>query len=394
MCADRIDIQMQGYIAAREIAGAALIVRGERGVVYQNCWGYADIEAGRPVREDTIFRLASLTKPIIAAAVMILVEQGKLQLDDELGKYIPELAAPMVCKTQFNLESLDDLASLDLGSLEFEPARRPVTIRDLLSHSSGIGMGVAGMAAAMRLCDPSDTLESRFQKFRALPADFHPGEATGYSGLVGFDALGRVIEVISGMALDQFLDEHLFQLLGMTDTIFHLDDSRKERLAVLYKSENGELSIAPPQEDIQSMAMIGPQYHSGAGGLYSTLLDTDRFARMLLHEGESGGRRILQAETVRLMRRPGAYKHMEFAPGMVWGLGMIIRMDPKRAGSSLSKGSYGWSGAYGTHLFVDPVKKLSAVLMVNRSNIGGAASHVSKKVEDLIYQDNLGVKQR
>jgi len=262
-----------------------------------------------------------------------------------------------------------------------------VTIRDLLSHSSGLGMGVAGMALTMKLCSPDDTLETRFRRLHQLVADFQPGEGTGYSPLLGFDALARIIEVVSGQSFGQFLQEQLLGPLGMTDTSFRLDEQRRKRLAVLYKSEDGRIFQAPVHEDLDAIGMIGPRYESGAAGLYSTLGDIDRFACMLLHEGELEGRRILKSETVRLMRQEGAYRHLEFAPGLVWGLGMMIRTDPQRAGSALSAGSYGWSGAFGTHLFIDPVRKLSAVLMVNRSNIGGAGSYVSKKVEDLVYDE-------
>lgn len=383
MSHDRIDEQMKEYRTNNEIAGASLLVRNDKEVLYRNKWGYANLDDSAPVEYDTVFRLASLTKPIIAVAVLILVDQGKIRLDDDIVKFIPEFGDLMVCRTEFNLESFNDLAKVDVENLKLEPARRNVTIRDLLSHSSGLGMGVAGHLLAMKLSDPGDTLETRFRKFRALPADFEPGEQTGYSAVVGFDALGRAIEVASGMSLDLFLREYLFEPLEMNDTAFHLNDHQRQRLAVLYKSENGDIFRAPDSEDIDAMIIGGPQYDSGAGGLYSTLGDYDRFAQLLLHEGEYKGGRILKAATVRRIHQEGAYKHLEFAPGLVWGLGMIVRKEPERAHSSLTKGSYGWSGAFGTHFFIDPVKKVSVVLMLNRSNIGGAGSYVSKRIEEL-----------
>ncbi|MBB6637182.1 serine hydrolase domain-containing protein [Cohnella thailandensis] len=384
MSHDRIDEQMLEYLANNDIAGASLLVRNDTGVLYRNKWGYANLEAAAPVEYDTIFRLASLTKPITAAAVLILVDQGKIGLDDEIVNFIPEFNDLMVCRTEFDLASLNDLAKVDLENIKLERAKRNVTIRDLLSHSSGLGMGVAGHLLAMKLSEPGDTLETRFRKFQALPADFEPGESTGYSAVVGFDALGRAIEVASGMSLERFLRENLFEPLEMNDTAFHINDHQQKRLAVLYKSENGDIFKAPDSEDIDAMVIGGPRYYSGAGGLYSTLSDYDRFAQMLLHEGEYKERRILKAETVRRIHREGAYKHLDFAPGMVWGLGMIVRKEPELAHSSLTKGSYGWSGAFGTHFFVDPVKKVSVVLMLNRSNIGGAGSYVSKRIEELV----------
>jgi len=386
---DQIDKQMNAYVTNHEIAGASLLIRNEKGVLYQNKWGYANLEQAVPIDYDTIFRLASLTKPIIAVAVLVLVEQGKIQLEDEIGKFIPELNELMVCKTAFSLESLNDLSRVNLTNIKLEPAIRNVTIRDLLTHSSGLGMGVAGHLLAMKLSEPGDTLESRFRKFNAYPADFEPGEGTGYSGIVGFDALARAIEVASGISLERFLRQYLFEPLEMEDTAFHLSEAQKKRLVVLYKSENGEIFEAPASEGIDAMVISGPRYCSGAGGLYSTLNDYDRFAQMLLNEGEYKGVRILNAETVSKIHREGAYKKLAFAPGLAWGLGMMVRQDPVLAHSSLTAGSYGWSGAFGTHFFIDPVHKIQAVLMVNRSNIGGAGSYVSKRVEDLVAETFL-----
>ncbi|WP_433940452.1 serine hydrolase domain-containing protein [Paenibacillus lautus] len=385
MSYQRIDRHMKEYIHTNEIAGAALIIRKNRTIIYQNKWGYANIERQLPVQFDTIFRMASLTKVVTAAAVLVLVEQGKMHLDDEISKYIPELDHLMVCTTEFGLDSFSDLANVDLSAIEHVPANRNVTIRDLLSHSSGLGMGIAGLLLSAGLSSPEDTLESRFHKFKDFPADFEPGEQTGYSGIVGFDVLGRAIEVSSGMSLTRFFQKYLFDPLEMKDTTFHLNEQQKERLAVLYKVENGEIFKAPAGEDVDGLVHGGPRYCSAAGGLYSTASDFDRFAHMLLHEGEYSGTRILQPETVRLIHQERAYKQLDFAPGLVWGLGVLVREYPERANSSLTKGSYGWSGHYGTHLFIDPVKKFEVVLMLNRSNIGGAGSHVSKKIEDLVY---------
>lgn len=382
-----IDEQMKEYIHNNEIAGAALIVRRNKTIIYQNKWGYTDIECEIPVEFDTIFRMASLTKVITAVAVLILVEQGKIQLDDEVAKFIPELGQLMVCKTEFGLESLYNPASVDLSAIELEPTRRKVKIRDLLTHSSGLGMGVAGLLLSAELSSSEDTLESRFHKFKDFPADFEPGEQTGYSGIIGFDALGRIIEVASGRSFADFLQEHLFDPLEMKDTAFHLNGQQQARLAVLYKAENGAIVKAPTGEDLDGLVKGGPAYYSAAAGLYSTVIDFDHFAQMLLQEGEYNGTRILQPETVRLLHQERAYKHLEFSPGSVWGLGVLVREEPERANSLLTKGSFGWSGHFGTHLVIDPVKQIQIILMLNRSNIGGAGSYISKKIEDLVYKD-------
>lgn len=384
-----IDHQMKEYIRNNEIAGATLIVRKNKTIIYQNKWGYADIERRIPVEFNTIFRMASLTKVITAMAVLMFVEQGGIQLDDEAAKFIPELGELMVCKTEFGLESLYNPASVDLSAIKLEPARRNVTVRDLLTHSSGLGMGVAGFLLSAGLSGLEDTLESRFHKFKDFPADFEPGEQTGYSGIVGFDALGRIIEVASGIGFADFLQEHIFDPLEMKDTAFHLNGQQQERLAVLYKAENGIIDRAPASEDIDALVKGGPNYDSAAGGLFSTAIDFDHFAQMLLQEGEYSGSRILKPETVRLLHQERAYKHLEFAPGSVWGLGVLVREEPELANSSLTKGSYGWSGHFGTHLVIDPVHKVEVVFMLNRSNIGGAGSYVSKKIEDLVYTSLL-----
>ena len=231
-----------------------------------------------------------------------------------------------------------------------------------------------------------ESLAALEKQYSTMPLDFQPGKGSGYSPLAGFDLLARVVEVVSGMPFDEYLQKNLFAPLDMHDTAFRLNSEQTARLVHVYKREKGALKdVTGTSEDMDSLLRRGSHYTAGCGGLFSTLHDYDRFANMLLNGGRLDDVCILQPETVRLMEQEGSRSYPEPDPGCVWGLGMKIRKDPQKAKSACTEGTFGWSGAFGTHFFISPQDHLSAVWMMNRSDIDGASSYISKKIEELVF---------
>ncbi len=389
---DKISETMEQYLDTKEIAGASLIVRKDCEIIYRNKWGYSNVEEQKPIDDDTIFKLASMTKIVTTVAVMKLFEQGKISLEDKVSKYIPEFADPKVVvdKRYLNLEKIKHplwmILTFKHDKVKTAPAEREITIRDLLSHSSGLEMGAAGYLALMKMKYEDDTLKTRAEKYAKYPLDFQPGTATGYSPMASFDVLARIIEVTSGLSFPEYLKREIFEPLEMKDATFRPTEEQRKRVALIYKTRKAKhVNMTGTKEDIQFVGRIGPNYFSASGGLYSTLDDFDHLGQMLCSEGTYKDKQFLNPETIKLMHTEGAVNHLEFAPGLVWGLGMMIRQDPEKAGSFARKGTYGWSGHYGTHFFVSPEDKLEVVFMMARSDIGGWSSYISKKVEELTF---------
>ena len=354
-----INFEMEKYLHSNEMAGAALIVSKFTDEVYRNKWGYADIEGKTPTQYDTIYRLASMTKPITAVAIMQLIEQGKLKLEDPISKFLNEYEKPEVSA---------------------------LTVRDLLSHSSGMGMGPVGLEFANKSIDKNDNLEIRVRKWSKMPLDFQPGTETGYSPLVGFDILGRLTEVISGMDYQEYLRSKIFQPMGIKDITFQLSEEQHTRAAKLYSSENNKHVLIPEGDSLWQEVNPGfAGYFSGAAGLSGSVEDYHKFTSMLANNGEWKGVRILAPETVYTMQKRGAANILDSSPGSYWGLGMRVFKQPELDNLKVAPGTYGWSGAYGTHMFIHPASGLSATFVMNRTNIGGAGSPIARKVEELVF---------
>ena len=391
---EQISEVMERYVQNEEIAGASLLVRQHGQTVYRNCRGYADKSARMPIREDSIFRLMSMTKCVTAVGILQLMEAGKLNLDDPLSLFIPSFAKPRVAAdARYRWHDGVKMGELLWKALFFRmervktvPAEREITIRDLLSHSSGLEQGMIGLLAMLKDRQERVDLVAQAERYAQYPLDFQPGCGTGYSPLAGFDVLARVIEVLSGMDAAQYYKANIFQPLGMQDTAFHLNEEQKKRLVHVYCRKNGKLvDVTGSKEDLPKKFHFGERYICGAGGLYATLTDYVAFAQMLQNGGSYRGTQILKSETVQLMCTEAPVKHLEPEPGFVWGLGVKIRQDPVRGGSFATAGTYGWSGAFGTHFFVSPADDLNCVLMLNRSDLDGAGSYISKKVEELVF---------
>ena len=394
MDTQEIQRTIDAYIQNQELAGGALLVRRDEEVLYENTFGYSNIAARQAIARDSLYRLMSMTKPITAVAVMQLAEQGKIELDAPLNRYLHGFTAMRVVddKRYAYHEGMNALSLLP-GLLTFRlkaprtvPAERDITIRDLLCHASGLEQGIYGLISMKLDKSKRESLAALEQKYSTMPLDFQPGKGGGYSPLAGFDLLARVVEVVSGLPFDAYLQQNLFDPLGMQDTAFRLDDAQTARLVHVYKREKNRLrDVTDTAEDMDSLLKRGENYTAGCGGLFSTLHDYDRFAYMLLNSGEVDGVRVLQPETVRLMGRQGSPDYPDPDPGCAWGLGMKIRKDPQKAKSACTADTFGWSGAFGTHFFVSPKDHLSAVWMMNRSDIDGAGSYISKKIEELVF---------
>ena len=344
--------QMDAFVENNHIPGYALEILENRQATYIRTHGYVDIAQQRPVRMDSIFRLMSMSKPITAVAAMMLVEKGMLRLDDPLTRYLKEVPSP------------------------------DLTILNLLNHTSGWGMG--DETAVNRVYQQETTLAGRAREWSKLPLDFPPNTQTGYSAMVALDVMGYIIQQVSGQIFQDFLVQHIFRPLGMADTGFLLTPQQQTRVARLYCAENGTLTdVTDTEPSVARLDANRNGYFSGSGGMVGTLQDYVQFACMLSNQGTWNGVQILRPETVAAMGTSTMPEGVVLGPGMRWGIGMLVH--DADSPLPLPVGTFGWSGAYGTHFWIDPAQDMAVVLMVNVSNIGGVGSHVSRALEQLVY---------
>jgi CubicO group peptidase (beta-lactamase class C family) len=354
----RINETVQRHIAANRISGAVALVARKGRVVYFEATGLMDIKAKKPMRKDALFVLASMTKPVTGVAVMMLMEEGKIHLTDPVSTFIPELKGMKVAVQR------------EGGSqVQLVPAEREITVRDLLTHTSGLGSGGIGMRQGPEIPwpnAPGETLARHVPRWAAVPLDFQPGTHWGYSPHAGIDVLARVVEVASGQPFDAFLRRRIFEPLVMKDTFFILPDDRRERLASIYEVSDKGLAKAN-----YAVIPFAKTYFSGAIGLVSTAEDYFRFAQMLLNRGQLDGKRLLSPRAVELYSSNHVgemfWDQLGRPKGMGFGLGVEVVQDAVRAGTFRSNGSFGWGGSYGTHFCVDPKEQLVAVLMIQTS---------------------------
>jgi len=349
----RIHEAIQRHIDTGEISGAVTLVARRGRLVHFEAHGLMDIESKRPMQKDAIFRIASMSKPITSVAVMMMLEEGKIRLNDPVSRFLPEFKNSKVAVPRGNS-----------GEFYEVPADRELTIRDLLTHTNGLMTGGTGSKAGPPRPAPGDTLATYVPRLAAVPLDFQPGTQWAYSGLAGPDTLSRIVEIVSGQPYDEFLQTRIFQPLGMKDTFFYPPDDRRPRLATLYSKSSKGLLKAENQDGFSLKT-----YFSGGGGLMSTAEDYLQFAQMLLNGGELHGRRLLSPRTVDLM----AANHVgdmfngklgRPAHGMGYGLLVGIVEDGVAAGLRVSNGSFGWDGAYGTQTWIDPREKMVTIVMI------------------------------
>lgn len=343
-----IGAAMQGMIAKQEVAGAVTVVVTKSRVLHLEADGFSDVAAKRPMTDDTLFWIASMTKPVTGVAILILQDEGKLTVGDPVAKYLPEFA---------NLKT---------------PSGKPanLTLTQILTHTSGLGE--AGGPAAQE----ARTLADLVPLWLAAPMQYEPGEQWKYTQS-GINAAARIVEVVSGMTFDAFVQKRIFDPLGMKDTTFYPTEAQRARLATAYarNKDTGALEPVPPRSDFGSRN-TPPQ---GNGGLYSTATDYARFCQMLLNGGTFGGRRYLSERSMKLLTTsqtgdmPTGFFQTEAygnrGSNYSWGIATCILRSPHDGvAAMLSPGTYGHGGAWGTQAWIDPVKGLAYVLMVQRSN--------------------------
>ncbi len=348
--------RMQEFVDANEIAGAVTLVADPAGITHLDAVGFADRDDKTPMRPETIVWIASMTKPITATAVMMLVEEGKLAPDDLVEKYIPEFAKIKNSKGQ--------------------PAR--ITIRHLLTHTSGMGEPTSEES---RRCKTLAELTPILASKRLL---FDPGTKWSYCQS-SINTAGRLVEIASGLTLDQFLEKRLFQPLGMNDTTFYIPEEKMPRLATSYeRTKTGSLKKAGNMILQGKPPTARDRYPAANGGLFSTALDYARFCRMILNGGELDGKRYLKPDSIAYMTtlKTGDLK-TGFTEGCGWGLGWCVTREPQGVTAMLSPGTFGHGGAYGTQAWIDPVKKRAYLLIVQRSNFPNSdASEVRKGFQE------------
>jgi CubicO group peptidase (beta-lactamase class C family) len=377
----RLSDVLQDYVDEGRLAGSvALVARYDR-VAYLEPFGYRDLESRSPMHADAIFRIASQTKALVSVAIMMLQEQGLLLITDPVGKYLPEFQATTVAEP------------MDGGGYQVVDADRPVTIRDLLTHTSGISYGY-GVAAdrwaeagiqGWYFADRDEPIRNTVERMAALPFDAQPGERWiyGYST----DILGAVVERVSGLTLDEFLRTRILEPLGMHDTHFYLPEAKSDRLAVVYSTrEDGTIERAPDPGGMEGQGAYveGPRKSfSGGAGLLSTANDYARFLQMLLNGGELDGTRILSRKTVELMT-VDHLRELQLSDGVGFGLGFSVVKDLGARGSPGSVGEFGWGGAYHSVYWVDPEEQLVVVYLTQLIPANGIDDH--GKLRTLVYQ--------
>ena len=376
---DRIAAALRGWLENREIScGGLLIRRGDEVMMEQNL---GDAEPGRPAASDSLYRMMSMTKPVAAVAVMQQIEDGRFTLDTPVSRFLPSFAHPRAAAEGENVSA----EFFSPEAVKTVPARRDITVRDLLTHSSGLAQGPVGLGCYSR--DPTErrTLADAVEGYSRYILDFQPGTASGYSAMAGFDVLLRVCELAADEDAPSLLRRRIFAPLGMADTGFFPGEEQRSRLVRLAERKNGVLEdVTGTGGDILTSSLKpGTRYAMGGAGLCSTLGDYDRFVHMLLNGGDLDGERILAPETVLAMRRERMERPTD--TGAVWGLGMMVREDPAKAGSPCTAGAYGWSGAYGTHFVVSPRDNLSFVWVTNRTDLNGSGSYISFRLEELVF---------
>jgi len=362
--------RMQQFVDRGEISGAVTLVGRHDRVVSLEAVGLRDLAAKAPMQPDTIFRIASMTKPITAAGIMILVDEGKLSIEDPVEKHLPEFRNMQVVWQR----------SKD-GVILGKPSR-PITIRDLLTHTSGMPGGLPPELADLYL-KRDRSLAEAVRAFARRPLEFEPGTKWAYCN-VGMDTLGRIIEVASGQSYETFLEERVFRPLGMVDTCFYPKPAQAARIAVTYGVEQGKL--VPAQR-----AILGPpagaKYPIPAGGLYSTVADLAKFYRMTLSGGSLEGKKVLSPASVAAMTRLQTGElSTGFTSGMGFGLGFAVVRTPGGITAPLSPGSYGHGGAFGTQGWIDPTKDLFVVLLIQRVGLPNAdASDIRRELQAIAF---------
>lgn len=367
----KIPAAMQKYVDQKVVSGVVAVVGSSKGIASISAVGQQSLEPAVKMSEGTLFRIASMTKPITALAVMQQVEQGKVKVDDPVANYLPEFRGQLL------------VAERGAGTVLLKKPSRPITVRDLMTHTSGLPSGfpegIADLYTTRKL-----SLAEAVMVSSQRPLDFEPGSKWSYCN-AGIDTLGRIVEVVSGETYEDYLARHIFEPLSMKDTVVYVRSDQKSRLVTLYAQKDGALvTVEKP--------LLGPtegaRHPIPAGGLISTASDMARFYQCCLLGGELEGKRIITAETLAEMTKTQTGDlPCGFVTGMSFGYGFAVVKEPQGITELLSKGTYGHGGAYGTQGWVDPGHDLFIVLMIQRANLPNAdASDLRRDLQTLAIQ--------
>lgn len=350
-----------------DVSGMVVVVGNADGAVADLALGSRDLSTGEPMKPDTMFQIASMTKPITAMAVAILADEGKLSIEDPVEKHLPEFRGQRL------------IVARDGEQITTTPAPRPITIRDLLTHTSGMPGGPpTGLSELLR--SRNRTLAEGVLVFSQLPLEFPPGTRWSYSN-TGIDTAGRIVEVVSGKRFEDFVAERIFVPLGMRDTTFYPTPEQRQRVAVMYRRDGEKLAPAT-----ESLIETPPdaKYPLPAGGLYSTGPDLVRLYAMVLSGGQHDGTRVLSEAAVKeLTRLQTGEIETGFVPGMGYGLGFAHVREPQGVTAALSPGSFGHGGAFGTQAWLDPERGWFSVLLIQRVGLPNSdASDMRRTLQD------------
>ena len=374
-----IDKVLQGYIDKNEVPGTVALIARKGKIEYLKSFGMKDVEENQPMKDDVIFRIASMTKAVTTVAVMILYEEGRFKLDDPISNYIPEFK--------------------NMKTVNGENVEQEITIRHLLTHTSGLSIGFMGPQETYDLYIQNNiyggfgrtegTIGETVKRLASLPLIYQPGEQFQYG--MSADVLGYLVEVISGMTLEDFFQKKIFEPLEMTDSYFFLPETKKDRLAVLYghSSENelyrivGEVKSGFLNYSDYATYASNPHYFSGGGGLLSTATDYYKFLSMLLDKGKFNNKQLISRKTVELMTSNQTGDMFNWWKGEVFGFSFAISKGPSKTGTIESVGTYRWLGLFNTHFWVDPEEQLIGILL---TQIQPNVSDIDRKFKTLVYQ--------
>ncbi|HPA88099.1 MAG TPA: serine hydrolase domain-containing protein [Bacteroidales bacterium] len=376
---NRIDSMLINAIEEGRIAGAVGLIARDGRIIYNRAFGVSDPEKGTPMQTDAIFRIASQTKAIASAGLMMLFEEGKFLLDDPVSLYIPEFTNPRVIEKYNPADT----------TFTTVPAKREITIRDLFTHTSGIEYAVIGSPMMKAVYSKAGimggfgndriTIGDDIRILGKQPLVHHPGERFTYG--LNVDVIGYLIEVLSGQKLDEFLKSRIFDPLGMTDTWFYLPEDKHQRL-VRVNTEDENRKVTGMAQDIVNYPLLKGTYFSGGAGLSSTTKDYATFLQMLLNKGEYDGKRLLSSRTVELMT---TNQIGELNVGKdKFGLGFEITTEDGQTVLGISEGSFAWGGYYGTTYWADPSEGLVCLLFMQQFPL--SHGEIQNKFKAMVYQ--------
>ena len=384
--AERLDRQIRNYISSGEISGGEILLLDRERAILHRCYGEQSVKTHAPATEKTLYRMMSMTKLVTSLAAARLIERNELDLDALVSEFLPSFASvrvaddPRYVLKKFSIFKL--LLLLPLYSdekVKTTSLRTPLTVKTLLNHTCGIEEGTVGLLSVQKNQKIYSSLEERAEDYAKGFLSFQPGTKSGYSPVGGMDVLGVILGKAANKTPEQVLRDEVITPLDMPDTGFTPTDPGRVIALTKYRKGRPPVDLTGSKSDLPAAVHAKEGVCDCAGGLYGTVSDFGQIAKMLLHDGTYGSGSYLNPETVLMIRTPCApEQHMK---GQRWGLGFAVR----ESDDVCPDGCYGWSGAYGTHFLVDPENGLALIFAMNRTNIGGARSYISRELEKRLY---------